>query len=546
MRSCRLAVFPREIVLIVLGGLFFHTLNWLHSPTRADPVEVGNRDLEKHQIQNPHQPELATASLRTLDVTTTTDPQPTQSPETPNTNVVALELAAELPETTVVTHAPGWTVFQNLYMSSGTLFIVSSRPRDHFPQIRFITSTGLAAENTPENIELREPSEKDMDFLSPEEAERRWGGDVAAGERNRVWEIEGNTVSYGDSSLYSVLNFFKFLVNDPAQFLRHYYHFVAELLLGAWAFWSGTFSRTPFPDPSLHTHYAAQAVNATPTFHRIIFANSNADGWRDSPGFNAYVLRAAFPSVTVEHIEDWNDRISATSDLASLNSVQGDTTLESGGGRAWLLPMVLFADRSAAFRGATCGSKTQRTASEAVEAMESLNRVSRGWWEPIRRAVVNFAGAVELAPVLADGNVIDLPMLEKVVITYISRQGSRRRLIAEDHDRLVEALQALVQRKNEEGGLQWELNIVRAETMSKDMQVRMAARTTVRCVNTCTCLRYLTSVRMSLMYRSYLACMATVSLILSSCLPPASRLSSRCSSLVGSRMTTSGPQEQSG
>jgi hypothetical protein len=30
------------------------------------------------------------------------------------------------------------------------------------------------------------------------------------------------------------------LFNDPDQFLNHYYHFVAELLVGAWAFWSGT------------------------------------------------------------------------------------------------------------------------------------------------------------------------------------------------------------------------------------------------------------------------------------------------------------------
>lgn len=78
-------------------------------------------------------------------------------------------------------------------MANGTLFILSSSPKN-FPPIRDMTSTGLVALNTPENIAAREPTKLDMDIITPEEAQSNWGGDVKRGEKNRVWSVEGNTV----------------------------------------------------------------------------------------------------------------------------------------------------------------------------------------------------------------------------------------------------------------------------------------------------------------------------------------------------------------
>lgn len=49
-----------------------------------------------------------------------------------------------------------------------------------------MTSTGARAENTPENIASREPTDKEMQFISTKEAEKRWGV--------RVWSINGMTV----------------------------------------------------------------------------------------------------------------------------------------------------------------------------------------------------------------------------------------------------------------------------------------------------------------------------------------------------------------
>lgn len=61
----------------------------------------------------------------------------------------------------------------------------------------------------------------------------------------------------------------------------------------------------------------------------------------------------------------------------------------------------------------------------------------------------------------------------KDVVTYISRQNSRRRLTQESHDELVAALE------DRAAKLGWELVIVEAEKMSKEEQLALAGRTTV-------------------------------------------------------------------
>lgn len=118
--------------------------------------------------------------------------------------------------------------------------------------------------------------------------------------------------------------------------------------------------------------------------------------------------------------------------------------------------------------------------------MVESGSLKRGWWEPVRKAVTRFAGAEVLVPsVQSEKQIVlgtgkekdqDLPMPEKVVITYISRQASRRRLIEDQHQVLVAALQDLAQRRG------WELNVIQAEKLTKDEQVRAVAKATVRCL----------------------------------------------------------------
>jgi hypothetical protein len=146
-------------------------------------------------------------------------------PAAPSPLDVAVQV--QLPATSLVAHAPGWTctsfpcpskyqiskissltakkitfhtVFRNLYMSNGTFFIVSDTPTD-FPEIRLMTSTPLTAENNPENIKAREPGPYSMAIVSSSEAQRLWGDDVRKGQKNRVLSVDGNTVRQTSSSL---------------------------------------------------------------------------------------------------------------------------------------------------------------------------------------------------------------------------------------------------------------------------------------------------------------------------------------------------------
>ncbi|KAJ7675748.1 hypothetical protein DFH06DRAFT_1435059 [Mycena polygramma] len=358
-----------------------------------------------------------------------------------------------LRSTSIVAHAPGWTIFRNLYMSNGTFFIVSDSESD-WPEIRLMASTPLPAEDNPYNIAMREPTPYHMAFLSSADAQRRWGVDSQIGRKPRVFSVDGNTV----------------LVNEPSQFLRHYYHLVAELVFGIQAFWHGAFSEPSF---DADREYMLGPHPAPPPIHRVIFARTNADGWRDNPGFNAYFMRGAAPAITIEVEEDWKDRVAIT----------------SSGDRAWHFPLLLLTDRSASFRGPICGGQTQRIASEAVEFMRSKGRLAGarvgGWWEPVRSAMLRFAGADVFTPEYTDQGALSgdaavgdprLPMPKKIVITYISRQSAHvRRLTPQSHDGVVDALRQLVRDK----GAAWELNVIEAEKLSHDEQLRIIARTTI-------------------------------------------------------------------
>ncbi|KAG6849007.1 hypothetical protein H0H93_012053 [Arthromyces matolae] len=191
----------------------------------------------------------------------------------------------ELAHTSIIAHAPGWTIFRNLYMANGTLYILSTDTT--FPEIRMMTSTGLPAINVPGNMAAREPTSQDMDFITPEEAESRWG-------RSAVASVEGNTL----------------LFNDPPQFLGHYYHFVAELFFGAWAFWTGAWA-SPSTDPKTAYHLSHPSP---PTIQRAMFPHSDGYDWQDPAGFNSYFLRAAFPSMDLEFMDSWEDRVVSTED----------------------------------------------------------------------------------------------------------------------------------------------------------------------------------------------------------------------------------------
>ncbi|KAJ7170689.1 hypothetical protein C8R43DRAFT_1120440 [Mycena crocata] len=427
----------RDAILTLAGASCFYIFS-ASVPQSQNPSIIINT----HSAESPSAGHTVTETV--ISATTATEyvaPQPTQ--------VVPLDfgLVQNFPETSVVAHASGWTIFQNLYMSGGTLLLLTSDPTK-FPEHRLMTSTGLPG-NLTNDLE-RMPTSREMAFLTPDEARTRWGGDRVSGRRNRVLTVEGTTLLY----------------NDPPQFLNHYYHFVAELMFGTWAFLHGAFAdgtvKPPAPSMSSESSFNSPLIsNSTPTIDRAIFIHSDAAGWRDGPGFNGYFIRAVFPSMTVEVSTDWIDRVNAT--------------MNTKIGRAWHFPLVLLADRSAAFRSPICGSYTQRTAAEAWTFMAQRGSIDfiGNWWASMRAALLRYAGGdphEDLQPTL------QIP--KTVVITYINRQGTRRHLLEPDNLTLIAAIEELVARKNREGKT-WEFNDVHAERLSLDEQVRVAAKSTI-------------------------------------------------------------------
>jgi len=131
--------------------------------------------------------------------------------------------------------------------------------------------------------------------------------------------------------------------------------------------------------------------------------------------------------------------------------------------------------------------------------MRGEGRLTRNWWENIRRDVLKFAGAdtntkeIVKTVNLVNPNIlesaVDLAMPKKIVVTYVSRQEvDRRRLVQADHDELVKSLQELVQRKNaarvKDGKdrhalREWELNVITAERMAREDQLKIFGRTSI-------------------------------------------------------------------
>ncbi|KAI0746550.1 hypothetical protein C8Q80DRAFT_1175836 [Daedaleopsis nitida] len=314
----------------------------------------------------------------------------------------------QVPETEIVAHVPGWTIFDKLYLLNGTLYIVSDNP-DSVPELRYMISSAIFIGNQPEEVAAREPSDREMRVITTAEARQMFGMDAD--------RIDG--VSW--------------LANDPKQFITHYYHWSAELFFGFWRTYS---SLDPAIPPSGET--------SLPAPRRMIFPHIDAANWRDYAAMNQWVLRSAFPSISMEFMNDWKER-------AALS-------------RLFVLERVVLADRAAAMNG-DMFLRTQRTAANAFSLPGSVN-----WWTTVRNNVVGFSTLDdEHAGAAAVQGVPTRP-----VITYISRQGwNRRMLVQEDHERLVEELYKLRDMYD------YEVNVVEMDKLSRMEQFHLAGRTTI-------------------------------------------------------------------
>ena len=98
-----------------------------------------------------------------------------------------------IPETTVVTHTPGqyilllyirlhlchpgWTIFDQLYIFKGVIFIVTDSPST-IPDLSFICSKGIFVLPGRENELLRLPTEENIRIVSSAQAKQLFGSGI--------------------------------------------------------------------------------------------------------------------------------------------------------------------------------------------------------------------------------------------------------------------------------------------------------------------------------------------------------------------------------
>jgi len=308
-----------------------------------------------------------------------------------------------VPQTKILAHVPGCSIFDKLYIFKGIVYIVTNEP-SKVPNITDIYSKGLFIENGKEAILSRLPTDEDIRIISTKQAKQLFG--------------TGATIMDGVT----------FFINDPYQFVTHYYHWSAELWFGFWRTYSSL-------DPSI-TH---DGNTTLPPVRRLMFNHLDAYHWRDYAHMNEWVIRSSFPSVIMEFKDDWRDR----ADM----------------GRPFVFDRVVLADRSAAMRSWNF-ARFQRTASSPFGLPGSVN-----WWMTIRNLVIQYTGL----DINTGGGTTS-----NSVITYISRQEwGKRTLIQRDHEKLVSELYRL---RDTYG---YEVNVVSAEKLTRSEQIHLAARTTI-------------------------------------------------------------------
>lgn len=138
----------------------------------------------------------------------------TQRPSSANTAAVAphqfdtqLSWHKTVPQTSIVAHVPGWTIFDRLYFLNGTLYVVSDEP-DSVPSRRMMISTAVHIANGPIEEAKRIPTDKEMSIISSATAKELFG---TSAER-----MDGVTVSISVRH-YAHADHSQFFVNDPSQ-----------------------------------------------------------------------------------------------------------------------------------------------------------------------------------------------------------------------------------------------------------------------------------------------------------------------------------------
>ncbi|KAF8155884.1 hypothetical protein B0H34DRAFT_715231 [Crassisporium funariophilum] len=293
----------------------------------------------------------------------------------------------DLAQTQLVKHVPGYTILDHVYSFNGTMYLITDSPAS-IPSLSSIVAS-------------RDGS-NEWKVLTLEQG-RKTLGTYGSPIRGVSWLA-------ADSKTYN------------------------STLFALWRTYSSLDSAI---DASGRTKLASP--------HRLIFPNKRfftdsdpdfKDHWirraRVDTGFHPYLAKAAFPQLTVQYLQDWEDYHQMEVPFVFERLVIADQSVAEGAVKS-ALPVY----------------------SPALE----LEGASRHWWEPVRRNVAQYLGAYEVKP------------KAKKVVTYLHTQDDPQgpKLSSENHKALVHDLSTMARTHG------YELNIVSTQTAATAWTVKMTA-----------------------------------------------------------------------
>ncbi|KAF8644907.1 hypothetical protein AX16_008190 [Volvariella volvacea WC 439] len=298
-----------------------------------------------------------------------------------------------VPKTRVVKHVPGYTILDNVILFNGTVYIVNDTPDSLPPLPSIVASTG--------------PGMNTWSVISPEQA-RADIGERGGLIRGVSWLAADPTPH--NSTLFALWRMYTSLDPSIDSLGRTILPPPHRLILPH----TRTFSD---PDPPPEKHWIERA--------------------RSDTGFHPYLLKAAFPHLTVMYQEDWEDY--------HLMQVP------------YVFERLVVADRAAAEDELQLGQPSYSPPFE-LEGSDY-------WWEPIRKTLSPYFDVNEPEGSgwggwgRGKGN----------VVTYLHSQtlDASMRLDSEDHRRLIEALEKLGKSYG------YEIHIISADDLQTDWSDRL-------------------------------------------------------------------------
>ncbi|KAG6890279.1 hypothetical protein C0992_002428 [Termitomyces sp. T32_za158] len=313
-----------------------------------------------------------------------------------------LRWGEDIPKSRLVRHISGYSILDNIIICNKIVYVVSDDP-DEFPSMKSIVSAlGLGMD--------------EWKLVSSEEAREELGtyGSILHGV---TWMSADTTPRKSDRNAYVATTW---LISHKDN----------STLLALWRTYSSldqhitSSGQTSLPPPTRLFFPQVRVFtdpNPLPHFHMIRRR-------RVDTGFHPFLLKAAFPQLTVLYQEDWEDYHKLPI--------------------PFLVERLVVADREAAEAAI---KRDQPVFSPAFNLPGSKH-----WWEPVRRTLLSF---------------LSEPPSKKKTVTYLHRQSENAgvRLRDEDHKALVLGLKKL------ERDYGYEIHIVSSSFDETDWFTRMSA-----------------------------------------------------------------------